>query len=52
MVEGEQKYGVGSYGPNGTIINTNLPFDVKTEFVSTKDYNILHKIRTRITQSN
>ena len=49
IVEGEAMYGKGAYGPNGSKINTNNPFDVKTEFVSDPSYANLHKIRTRIT---
>jgi hypothetical protein len=52
IVQGEATYGKGAYGPNGTMINTNQPFDVKTEFVSDQTYANLHKIRTRITQNS
>ena len=51
IMEGEATYGKGAYGPNGSIINTNNPFDVKTEFVSNPSYSDLHKIRTRLTQN-
>ena len=36
--EGAEKYGEGAYGPGGSRVNTDYPFTVKTEFVSTRDY--------------
>ena len=47
--QGVTKYGSGAYGPGGSYINTNLPFTVKTEFLSTTDYASLWGIRTRLT---
>ena len=49
-VEGKAKYGDGAYGPNGSLIDTSRPFNVMTEFVSTKDYKNLWKIRTTLKQ--
>lgn len=37
-VEGAAMYGENAYGPNGTMIDTNSPFTVKTEFLSTANY--------------
>ena len=37
-VEGKAFYGDDAYGPNGTMINTNNPFTVKTEFLSHNSY--------------
>ena len=51
MEQGVATYGAGSYGPGGSLINTNSPFTVKTEFISDASYATLHKIRTRLTQS-
>jgi hypothetical protein len=48
--QGAAKYGVEAYGPNGTRIDTNSDFHVKHEFVSTKDYKTLWKLRTTLSQ--
>ena len=37
--QGEALYGLDAYGPEGTIIDTNLPFNVKVEFVCDKGYD-------------
>lgn len=50
--QGVETYGEGVYGPMGSKIDTNQPFDVKTEFVSDTSYLNLHKLRTRITQGS
>ena len=36
--QGIEEYGEGAYGPGGGIIDTDSPFNVKNEFVSTGDY--------------
>ena len=51
-VQGKAKYGDDAYGPGGSLINTDSPFSVQTEFVSTKDYKQLWKLRTTLTQGN
>jgi hypothetical protein len=51
-VEGAATYGDDAYGPNGTKIDTNRPFTVKTEFLSKDSYSTLWGIRTRITQDD
>ena len=48
--DGVAKYGKGAYGVNGSIINTNADFDVKTEFISDPDYISVFKLRTTLTQ--
>lgn len=50
-VEGVAKYGAGAYGPNGSKINTNFPFTVKTELVATANTANFWKLRTTLTQS-
>ena len=51
-VEGKATYGDGAYGRGGSLINTNKKFNVKTEFISTTDYQDLWKLRTILTQGN
>lgn len=48
--QGEALYGLDAYGPGGTIIDTNMPFNVRVEFVSDKKYSELWSIRTRLKQ--
>mgnify|MGYP001180543877 CR=1 FL=1 len=36
--QGKEIYGDGAYGPGGSMIDTNMPFTVKTEFISTSNY--------------
>ena len=50
-VEGKEKYGENAYGPNGTLIDTNQPFNVHTEFLSTSSYASLWGLRTKMTQN-
>jgi hypothetical protein len=49
-VDGKAKYGDDAYGIMGTLIDTSMVFNVKTEFVASPDYSKLHKLRTRLTQ--
>jgi hypothetical protein len=44
--EGKERYGEYAYGPYGSLIDTNNAFKVRTEFISTKDYTTLWKLRT------
>ena len=44
-------YGSDSYGPGGSSIDTNAPFNHKTEFVSQNDYTDLYALRTTLTQN-
>ena len=48
--QGEAKYGLDAYGPEGTVIDTNLPFHVRIEFICDKKYDKLWAIRTRLKQ--
>lgn len=48
--QGVEKYGKDAYGPFGTIINTNISFHVLNEFISTKDYSKLWKLKTTLKQ--
>jgi hypothetical protein len=47
-VDGQTKYGNGVYGPGGSIIDTDAPFDVKTEVMSTVDYSSLWGLKTTL----
>ncbi len=47
--DGVAKYGENAYGVQGSIINTKKDFDVKTEFISDKDYTGVFKLRTTLT---
>lgn len=51
-VQGKEKYGDDAYGPGGDMIDTDMKFNVKMEFISTANYYDLWKLRTRITQGN
>ena len=44
-------YGPESFGPGGSIIDTNLWFNVQNDFVSTSDYTKLWKLRTTLWQN-
>jgi hypothetical protein len=48
--EGAAKYGMQSYGPGGSLINTYSTFNVKTEFLSTADYEEFWGLRTIMRQ--
>jgi len=48
--QGAEKYGIDAFGKNGTLVNTQSWFKVKTDFVTENDYSELWKIRTTITQ--
>jgi hypothetical protein len=48
--EGKEMYGEYAYGPYGTMIDTNSAFKVRTEFISTKNYENLWKVRTVMNQ--
>lgn len=49
-VQGVEKYGPDAYGPGGSMVNTSLPFNVKTEFISTSDYQELWALRSTMSQ--
>lgn len=49
--EGIAEYGSSAYGPGGSLINTYAVFHVKTEFLSTLDYQTLWGLRTTISQN-
>jgi hypothetical protein len=49
--QGIEEYGEGAYGPGGGLIDTDSPFNVKNEFVSTGDYTKFWKIRTTLKQA-
>lgn len=49
--QGKEKYGPYAYGPSGSLINTDEEFTVKTEFVSTENYQDLWKLRTTLRQA-
>lgn len=51
-VEGKAKYGVGSYGTGGNLIDTDREFTVRTELVSKNDFEDIWKVRTRLTQGS
>lgn len=36
--QGAADYGIDAFGPNGTIINTNEWFNVKTDFITMNNY--------------
>jgi hypothetical protein len=48
--DGVAKYDKGAYGPNGSLINTNFEFNVKTEFVSDVEQSAAFKVRTTLSQ--
>ena len=48
--QGEYQYSLDAYGPDGSIIDTNLPFNVKVEFLCDKSYNELWSVVTRLKQ--
>jgi len=50
--QGKTAYGEDAYGPNGTMVDTNRKFTVKTEFLSENGYQNLWGVRTRITQDD
>jgi len=50
-VDGQAKYGMNAYGPGGSKIDTNFPFTVKTEILSTGDYSSLWGLKTTLSQS-
>ena len=43
-------YGSDAYGPGGKLINTNDEFEVHQQFISTRDYKELFKLRTVFSQ--
>lgn len=45
---GVETYGEDAYGPSGTLIDTDSPFTIKTEFITTSNYVTLWSIRTTI----
>ena len=49
-VEGKAQYGENAYGPGGSMVNTDYPFNVKTEFLSHNSYQDLWGLRTRLTR--
>ena len=48
--QGLEDYGIDSYGPGGTHINTDVEFHVKTEFLSDMDYETFWGLRTTLSQ--
>lgn len=46
-----QIHGADAYGPGGSKIDTDVRFHVKTEFVSTSDYEKFWKLRTTLSQN-
>jgi len=49
--EAMQVHGSNAYGPGGKKIDTDVRFHVKTEFVSTSDYESFWKLRTTLSQN-
>ena len=48
--DGINNYDQFAYGPNGTLIDTNFEFTVKTEFISDENYTAAFKVRTTLSQ--
>ena len=48
-MQGKEMYGADAYGPGGTLIDTDRVFSVQQQFISTKDYQELWKLRTVLT---
>ena len=49
-VQGREKYGANAYGPGGSKINTDLPFEVEQQYYTTVDGDELWKMKTVMMQ--
>ena len=49
--QGEGLYGLDAYGPEGTYIDTNLPFTVHVAFICDKGYDELWSVQTTLKQN-
>ena len=50
--EGKARWGADAYGPGGSIIDTDEPFSVKTEFMATSNYARMWGLRTTWSQGD
>ena len=48
--DGIEKYGKGAYGMEGSLIDTNKPFGVETQFIASEATQKFWKIKTILTQ--
>jgi len=51
LQEGAEKYGIDSYGLGGSIIDTNYPFRVESQLLSTNSYQELYGVKTVLSQN-
>ena len=49
--QGEALYGLDAYGPGGTLIDTERPFNVRIEIMTRDRYRYAWGIKTRLTQN-